>query len=335
MAFQSASKALQNSATAAVARPSTQCIEVAPDVAGLPLVIVNVALVGIPGAGDRSWVLIDAGLAFSAERIRRVAAERFGPDARPAAIILTHGHFDHVGALIELADEWDAPVYAHALEVPYLTGQSSYPPPDPTVGGGAMSFLSWLYPRGPIDIRRRLRILPADGSVPELPGWRWIATPGHTAGHISLFRDADRLLLAGDAFVTTKQESALAAVLPSEPHVHRPPAYYTTDWALARSSVEALARLEPATALTGHGLPISGLRLRHELGLLVRDWDQIAVPPRGRYVNQPAITDEMGVVNVPAARTDSRLFVMAGLGLAAVAGLLATAIARASKGDRG
>ena len=42
-----------------------------------------------------------------------------------------------------------------------------------------------------------------------MPGWRWVHTPGHTAGHVSLFRDADRTLIAGDAFVTTKQESAL------------------------------------------------------------------------------------------------------------------------------
>jgi glyoxylase-like metal-dependent hydrolase (beta-lactamase superfamily II) len=39
-----------------------------------------------------------------------------------------------------------------------------------------------------------------------MPGRRWLHTPGHTAGHVS-FRDHDRCLIVGDAFVTTKQES--------------------------------------------------------------------------------------------------------------------------------
>src|SRR5690606_36649674 len=121
-------------------------------------------------------VLIDDGVYGAAGAIRKAAASRYGEKARPACIILTHGHFDHVGALRTLADDWDVPVYAHELELPYITGRSSYPPPDPTVGGGAMAALAWAYPRGPIDIGERARVLPVDGAVPHMPGWRWIAT---------------------------------------------------------------------------------------------------------------------------------------------------------------
>jgi hypothetical protein len=39
-----------------------------------------------------------------------------------------------------------------------------------------------------------------------MPGWRWMHTPGHTEGHVCLFRNSDRTLIAGDAFTTTKQE---------------------------------------------------------------------------------------------------------------------------------
>src|SRR5262249_21501064 len=78
----------------------------------------------------------------------------------------------------------------------------------------------------------RVRPLPADGSVPGMPGWRWLHTPGHTAGHVSLFRDEDRVLIAGDAFTTVAQESFLA-VLTQARHVHRPPAYFPTDWSAA------------------------------------------------------------------------------------------------------
>lgn len=299
-----------------------RCLQVPRDVACLQLSIVNVAFVGEPDAGDRSWVLIDAGLAFSKRSIRRAAADRFGPNSRPAALVLTHGHFDHVGALPDLADEWNVPVYAHELEMPYLTGQSSYPPPDPAVGGGAMSFLSRFYPRGPIDLGDRVHPLPADGSVPGMPGWRWIQTPGHSPGHVSFFRDADRVLVAGDAFVTTKQESALGALAQAAPRVRRPPAYYTPDWEAARRSVERLAQLEPDAAITGHGFPMFGDRLRQELQQLARDWNRIAVPTHGRYVHHPAVTDERGVVRVPPPVVDRQLLMLAGCGLAAAVGLL-------------
>ena len=173
------------------------------DLAYLRTAMVNLYFSGLPGAGDRDWVLIDAGLPGFGRSVVEAAARRFQPGARPSAIILTHGHFDHVGTLGDLAGAWDAPVFAHPLELPYLTGRSPYAPPDTDAGGGIMPRLSWMFPRGPIDLGDRVRALPEDGSVPFMPGWRWIHTPGHTAGHVSLFRESDRVLIAGDAFLTT------------------------------------------------------------------------------------------------------------------------------------
>ena len=294
-------------------------VEVTHDVECLRTGIVNCFLVGEPGAGDRGWVLVDAGMYGSAGKIARAAEKRFGP-SRPFAIVMTHGHFDHVGALRELAEVWDCPVYAHRLELPYLDGRSPYPPPDPSVGGGAMARLSRLYPRGPIDVGDRLRVLPEDGSVPGMPGWRWVHTPGHTAGHVALFRDADRTLLAGDAFVTTKQES-LTAVLQQRPEVHGPPAYYTTDWDAARASVEELAHLEPEVAATGHGIPLRGRVLRQALHQLASDFETLAVPRDGRYVRAPALTDENGVVSVPPP-VHHLSPVLLGLGAAAALGVV-------------
>ena len=308
-------------------------IGVAPDVECLRTGIVNCFLYGPPGAGDREWVLIDAGMFGFTHTIVRAAAERFGADSRPSCIVMTHGHFDHVGALHELSEAWDVPVYAHPLELPYLTGRSAYPPPDPTVGGGAMARLSPLYPRGPFDVGARARPLPTDGSVPGMPGWRWIHTPGHTPGHVSFFRDADRLLIAGDAFVTTKQESLLA-VLEQRPEMHGPPMYFTQDWDAAGRSVRALAALEPETAATGHGIPLRGPTMRQALDTLARDFETLAVPRDGRYVRAPALADESGTVSVPPAVPD-RLPLLLGLGAAAVLGLALGARLRRGRGRHG
>ncbi len=272
--------------------------EVAPDLAYKRLAIVNVAFYGLPGAGDRGWLLIDAGLSGTAGQIAHAAAERFGADARPAAIIMTHGHFDHVGALKELAERWGAPVYAHTLERPYLDGTAAYPPPDPTVGGGLMSLMSPLFPREPIDIGARLRLLPQDGSVPAMPGWRWIHTPGHAPGHVSLWRESDRTLIAGDAFVTTAQESVYAAAT-QRPEMHGPPMYFTPDWASAKSSVERLAMLEPEVAVTGHGRAMQGAEMRAALHTLARDFDRVAVPDHGKYVLHPATAAEGSAYKPP------------------------------------
>jgi glyoxylase-like metal-dependent hydrolase (beta-lactamase superfamily II) len=268
--------------------------EIADGVVLLRTMLVNLFIV----REGESWFLVDAGLGGYADSIKRTAREFIGSDAPPAAIVLTHGHFDHVGSLTPLLQAWDVPVYAHPLERPYLTGRSSYPPPDPLVGGGAMSLLSRLYPRGPIDIGNRLRLLEEDGRIPGIPSWRWIFTPGHSPGHISLFRDRDRVLIAGDAVTTTKQES-LIAVATQRREIHGPPAYFTQDWGAAGESVGRLAALEPEVLASGHGEPFAGPALRMDLRALAARFREMEAPRIGRYAKEPAVTDERGIVHLP------------------------------------
>jgi glyoxylase-like metal-dependent hydrolase (beta-lactamase superfamily II) len=263
---------------------------IAPDVAYRRLAMVNVVLLGPEGAGDRGWVLVDAGLRRTARLIEAAAAERFGDGARPGAIVLTHGHFDHVGALATLARRWQVPVYAHRLEHPYLTGAAAYPPGDPTTGGGIMPSIARFFPTDPVEVGDWLRPLPEDGSVPAAPGWRWLHTPGHSPGHVSLWREEDRTIVAGDAVITTRQESAYA-IATQAPELHGPPAYFTVEWDKAKASARALAEFEPELLVTGHGRPMAGPEMRAALRQLADRFDEVAVPHAGRYAKHPARPD--------------------------------------------
>ncbi|WP_379137192.1 MBL fold metallo-hydrolase [Paenibacillus sp. sgz500958] len=256
----------------------TDLWEIAPDVAGLRTMFVNIAYVGEPSS---DWILVDTGLGKFARSIRDVARERFGKP--PAAIILTHGHFDHIGTVKELVEEWNVPVYAHPLELPYLNGQQDYPEADPSVGGGLLAMVSSMYPNKGIDLGSAIKPLPQDGSVPGAKGWQWVHTPGHSPGHISLFRPSDKILLAGDAFITVKQESVFA-VLMQQQEVHGPPTYFTTDWEEAEQSVRKLALLDPQIALTGHGQPMKAPELSVQLAHVCKNFQEIAVPEQGKFV---------------------------------------------------
>lgn len=297
---------------------------VAPKVWGTKDVFVNMYMVQNPADGH--WVLIDTGLKSSASKIKRMAADLFGPDSKPEAIILTHGHFDHVGSLAQLADEWNVPIYAHYLELPYLSGKSSYPPADPTVGGGVLSKASWLYPNKPIDVVDRLHIVPPDGSVPFLPDWQYIHTPGHAPGHISLFRRRDKVLIAGDAFVTTRQESVLSVMFQSK-KLSGPPKYLTYDWEAAGHSVKNLANLDPSVVATGHGKPMRGIEMQIALTNLAVHFEKEAVPKKGRYVTDPALIDASGIRYLPPKPPMDKkplLYLFIGVALGAAAIVLAS-----------
>lgn len=129
-------------------------------------------------------------------------------------------------------------------------------------------------------------------------GWRWIHTPGHAPGHVSFFRADDRILIAGDAVSTTKQESVFS-VLTQRQELHGPPAYFTIDWEQARHSVATLASLKPLVVAAGHGEPMQGDDMPEALASLARNFNLWARPRRGRYVTTPALTNEQGIVSLP------------------------------------
>ncbi len=283
------------------------------------IIFVNSYFVDTPENADGSFVLIDTGLPYSATKIRNAVENRYGADAKPTAIILTHGHFDHAGSVLELAEQWTVPVYAHRLEMPYLTGKSDYPPQDPTVGG-AIAQMSRLFPHGGYDLKNHIYALPENGEIAEMPGWKYLHTPGHTAGHISLWRETDRVLLAGDALTTMNLDSWISNVTEKREFCS-PPKPFTTDWQAARRSVELLAELEPNVVAAGHGRPINDANTAKQLKEFARNFD---APRQGRYVMSPAIADERGVVALPPPGTDTVKVAAA----AVAAGAIVAAIAR-------
>lgn len=255
---------------------------VAPAVAYYTNQIVNLIMIGAPG---ESWVLVDAGMPASATDIINAAEERYGANNPPKAIVLTHGHFDHVGSIVNLLEKWKVPVYAHPLEFPFLNGSQDYPEPDPTVSGGMLAKISTYYPHEATDIREVLQELPAGGSIPCLPDWKYLHIPGHAPGQIALFRERDRLLISADAIITVQQDS-LYKVLVQKEEVCGPPVYLTTDWDLAKTSVEKLVALQPNTMIPGHGTAMSGKELTEGLQNLIKNWSEVALPAHGKWVKE-------------------------------------------------
>lgn len=254
--------------------------EVAPDVYYYTNQIVNVIMIGHPGS---PWFLVDAGMPTCGKEIQEVAEQRFGK-IPPAAIILTHGHFDHVGGIVHLLEEWKAPVYAHPLEFPYLSGQLDYPEPDTSVEGGLLAKISGIYPHQAVNISESLLTLPADYSIPGFPDWTWIHVPGHSPGQVALFRRKDQLLISADALITVRQDSFYKVLIQKE-EVNGPPRYLTTDWALAFQSVVKLAALQPKLIIAGHGQHMQGEALKAGIDKLVSEFGRMAVPDHGKFVD--------------------------------------------------
>jgi glyoxylase-like metal-dependent hydrolase (beta-lactamase superfamily II) len=224
--------------------------EIAPDIAVIPTLIANAYLVG----GRASWVLVDACTPGNEKRIRRAAAQRFGRDSPPRAIILTHGHFDHAGSAGPLAAEWGVRIYTHATEIPYLTGGSHYPPFDFS-SPGFFTRIARFFPTSTVDLGTQVDPLDPTQAPPGLPDWRIIETPGHTPGHVAFFRPADRALLAGDAVTTMNLDSFWGTILKRK-QVCRPPVPATSDWPSAYRSIQLLADLRPSLIAAGHGAPM-------------------------------------------------------------------------------
>jgi hydroxyacylglutathione hydrolase len=172
-------------------------------------------------------VLIDAGTALDHGRISRQLS---GVTIRAHA--LTHAHFDHYGSSHRLCEELEIPLWCGADDVQ-------------AVEAGKMVAKGGLMVPG-ARAHRVDRAL-AEGDV--VAGFTVLSTPGHSPGHVSYWRESDRVLVCGD--VMWGQNPFILSGGIREPFPMLSP-----DGRLNRESARRLAALEPALVCFGHGPPL-------------------------------------------------------------------------------
>jgi glyoxylase-like metal-dependent hydrolase (beta-lactamase superfamily II) len=186
--------------------------------------------------------LVDAGLPNQTEAISAALVEagiRVG-DLR--CIIFTHQDLDHVGSGAALVRQSDARVLAHPADAPYIEGSQRPLKPSPEMLEQRPQMREVLERLEPVGIDEYVE----DGTRLDLAGGtRVISTPGHTPGHISLYVERSKVLIAGDAL--TAERGSLNGPNPS----------MTLEMRTAIQSVRRLADLEIDTIVCYHGGVVS------------------------------------------------------------------------------
>jgi glyoxylase-like metal-dependent hydrolase (beta-lactamase superfamily II) len=182
--------------------------------------------------------LIDTGLPGQLDAIATAMAEA-GVGVRDLKrIILTHQDIDHVGSLHDLVQASGARVLASTVETPFIDG--SQPPrfarPEALAQRPELRAMAEGFHYTPVDEQLE------DGARLDLAGGVLvIATPGHTPGHMCLYHERTRTLIAGDAL--TSDDGKLMG--PNEGA--------TPDMPTASESVRKLAQLDVQTIICYHG----------------------------------------------------------------------------------
>ena len=225
-------------------------LAIADDVWQLPLVprdAINAYLIGD--------VLVDTGIKQSADKIAAMLEGR-----QISAIALTHAHNDHAGAMKALAGRFGVPVWCGAQDREAAeTGRVVLAPAFRRPRLNALVGATAGFDGAPI-----ARTLAEGDSLTA--GFTVLDTPGHSPGHVSLWREADRTLICADVFFNMH-------LLTTVPGLRQPPHLFTTDPAENRRSERRLAALEPRTVGFGHG-PV----LRDDAAQRLREFVQ-ALPP--------------------------------------------------------
>jgi glyoxylase-like metal-dependent hydrolase (beta-lactamase superfamily II) len=182
--------------------------------------------------------LVDTGLPGQFDAIAAALAEAGVRVLDLKRIILTHQDIDHVGSLHDLVQASGARVVAHAVEAPYIDGSepARFARPEALAQRPELRAVAERFK--PTHIDEQLQ----DGARLDLAGGvRVIFTPGHTPGHMCLYHERTRTLIAGDAL--TSNDGQLMG--PNEGA--------TPDMPTASQSVRRLAELDVQAIICYHG----------------------------------------------------------------------------------
>jgi hydroxyacylglutathione hydrolase len=194
---------------------------------GFPPYAINVYLMGD--------VLVDAGTRFAAKRILRQLSGR-----TISTHALTHAHGDHQGASHAVCEALSLPLWCGEQDVTAVQdGRILERMPSHPVN----SVLGRIFPGPAHPVAQALK----EGD--SVGGFKVLDTPGHSAGHISFWREGDRTLICGDVFTNIDTVTGL-------PGLHEPKSFFTPDPARNRESMRRLATLEPELVCFGHGRPL-------------------------------------------------------------------------------
>src|SRR5215212_3031905 len=140
--------------------------------------------------------LVDSGLPGQTEAIGAALAEA-GIEARDLRrIIFTHQDLDHVGSGAALVRRSGARVLAHPADAPHIEGRQRPLKPSPEMLEQRPQMREVLERLEPVGVDEYLE----DGDRLDLAGGILVIfTPGHTPGHLSLYLERPKVLVAGDA----------------------------------------------------------------------------------------------------------------------------------------
>src|SRR5215218_5918603 len=191
---------------------------------------------------ENGTALVDAGLPDQTEVISAALTEA-GIGVRDLRLIIfTHQDLDHVGSGAALVRQSGAWVLAHSADAPYIEGRLRSLKPTPEMLEQRPHMREVLERLEPVSVDEQLE---NDTRLELAGGTQVIFTPGHTPGHISLYLEGSKILIAGDA--VTAEGGYLKGPNPSA----------TLDTRTAIQSVKRLADLDIDTIVCYHGGVVS------------------------------------------------------------------------------